>query len=197
MGRACYQLAGHVRPSITALRQVRENAAISELPHITFVLGGARSGKSRHAEQLVTGTAAPWVYLATAQILDDEMRARVAEHQARREPGWHTIEAPIDLADALARAAGRPVLVDCLTIWLSNLILGGHDIAVETKTLEMALDRRDAPTVLVGNEVGLGIVPDSPLGRTFRDAAGRLNQRIAARADRVVFMVAGLPLTMK
>ena len=186
-----------MRPSITALREVRENAAISELPHITFVLGGARSGKSRHAEQLVTSSAAPWVYIATAQTFDDEMRARVSEHQARREQGWHTIDAPVDLADALAQAAGRPVLVDCLTIWLTNLLLGGHDVGVETKALEMTLDRRDAPTVLVSNEVGLGIVPDSPLGRTFRDAAGRLNQRIAARADRVVFMVAGLPLTMK
>src|ERR1700677_1663107 len=110
MGPACCRLAGPVRPSITALRQVRENAAISELPHITFVLGGARSGKSRHAEQLVTSSAAPWIYVATAQTLDEEMRARVAEHQARRAPGWHTIETPIDIADALAQAAGRPVL---------------------------------------------------------------------------------------
>jgi adenosyl cobinamide kinase/adenosyl cobinamide phosphate guanylyltransferase len=178
-------------------RFVEEHAIISELAHITLVLGGARSGKSRHAEQLVTRAAAPWVYVATAQTFDDEMRARVAEHQARREPGWQTVNAPVDLADALAKAAGRPVLVDCLTIWLTNLMLGGHDIAVETNTLETALDKRDAPTVLVSNEVGLGIVPDTPLGRAFRDAAGRLNQRIAARADRVLFMIAGLPLTIK
>lgn len=178
-------------------RFVEEHAIISELAHITLVLGGARSGKSRHAEQLVTRAAAPWVYVATAQTFDDEMRARVAEHQARRESGWQTVNAPVDLADALAKAAGRPVLVDCLTIWLTNLMLGGHDIAVETITLETALDKRHAPTVLVSNEVGLGIVPDTPLGRAFRDAAGRLNQRIAARADRVLFMIAGLPLTIK
>ena len=174
-----------------------EHATISESHHTTLVLGGAGSGKSRHAEQLVTRSAAPWVYIATAQLLDDEMRARIEEHQARRGPGWQTIEEPIDLAGALIRAAERPVLVDCLTLWLTNLILGGHDVLIATEALETVLRRRAAQTVLVSNEVGLGIVPDSPLGRAFRDEAGRLHQRIAARADRVMFMIAGLPLMLK
>jgi adenosylcobinamide kinase / adenosylcobinamide-phosphate guanylyltransferase len=125
------------------------------------------------------------------------MRARIAQHQARRQAGWHVIEAPIDLAGALDQAAEHPVLVDCLTLWLTNLMLGGHDIAGATADLSAALDRREAPTILVSNEVGLGIVPDTPLGRAFRDEAGLLNQRIAARADRVLFMVSGLPLIVK
>jgi adenosyl cobinamide kinase/adenosyl cobinamide phosphate guanylyltransferase len=161
------------------------------------VLGGARSGKSRHAEQLVTRHAAPWLYVATAQAFDDEMRVRIAEHQMRREAGWQTIEAPLDVAGAILADAGRPVLIDCLTLWLTNLMLGGHDIAAASAGLEAALDCRTGPTVLVSNEVGLGIVPETPLGRSFRDAAGRLNQRVAARADRVLFMVAGLPMTVK
>jgi adenosyl cobinamide kinase/adenosyl cobinamide phosphate guanylyltransferase len=161
------------------------------------VLGGARSGKSRHAEDLITRLAPPWVYIATAQAFDDEMRARIAEHQARRHHGWHTIEAPVDLAGAIARGPGRPVLIDCLTLWLTNLMLGGHDIAAATAALEAALNARVESTVMVSNEVGLGIVPETPLGRVFRDEAGRLNQRMAARADRVLFMVAGLPMTVK
>jgi adenosyl cobinamide kinase/adenosyl cobinamide phosphate guanylyltransferase len=170
---------------------------ISEPPRITLVLGGARSGKSRYAEELIVGHAAPWVYIATAQAFDDEMRIRIAEHQARRNGGWRTIEAPTDLADAIVREAARPVLVDCLTLWLTNLMLGSHDIPAATSALEAALDRRRQPTVLVSNEVGLGIVPQTPLGRSFRDEAGRLNQRMAARADRVLFMIAGLPVTLK
>jgi adenosyl cobinamide kinase/adenosyl cobinamide phosphate guanylyltransferase len=131
------------------------------------------------------------------------MRRRIAEHQARRdkapqpEVGWQTIEAPIDLAGALMQAPTRPVLVDCLTLWLTNLMLAGNDLPAATEALETALDHRHAPTILVSNEVGLGVVPATPLGRAFRDAAGRLHQRIAARADRVLFMVAGLPLTVK
>ena len=161
------------------------------------MLGGARSGKSRHAEGLITRLAPPWVYIATAQAFDDEMRARIAEHQAWRLDGWHTLEAPVDLAGAIIRAAGRPVLIDCLTLWLTNLMLGSRDIAAATATLEAALDARAEPAVIVSNEVGLGIVPETPLGRAFRDEAGRLNQRMAARADRVLFMVAGLPMTVK
>jgi adenosyl cobinamide kinase/adenosyl cobinamide phosphate guanylyltransferase len=167
------------------------------LPPLTLVLGGARSGKSRHAEHLLTQGAPPWVYVATGQPFDDEMRARIAEHRARRGEGWHTIEAQVDLPGALGQAAERPVLVDCLTLWLTNVMLAGHDIAAATDALEAALSRRPAPTILVGNEVGLGLVPDTPLGRAFRDAAGRLHQRLAARADRVLFMVAGLPMTVK
>jgi adenosyl cobinamide kinase/adenosyl cobinamide phosphate guanylyltransferase len=162
-----------------------------------LVLGGARSGKSRYAEHLLTHHAAPWIYIATAQALDDEMRIRIAEHQARRGQGWHTIEAPIDLVDALDQDAARPALVDCLTLWLTNLMLGGHHIPAATAALEAALARRRKSTILVSNEVGFGIVPETPLGRSFRDEAGRLNQRMAALAGHVVFMIAGLPLSLK
>jgi adenosylcobinamide kinase/adenosylcobinamide-phosphate guanylyltransferase len=125
------------------------------------------------------------------------MRVRIAGHQARREAGWRTVEAPLDLAGALARHGAQPVLVDCLTLWLTNLMLGGHEIPAATAGLLAALDGREAPAVLVSNEVGLGLVPETPLGRAFRDEAGRLHQRVAAQADRVLFMVAGLPLMVK
>lgn len=177
--------------------QLKGRAAIIDFPVVTLVLGGARSGKSRHAEQLTMLHPAPWIYIATGQPFDDEMRARIAEHQSRREPGWRTVETPIDLPDVLVRAAGSPALVDCLTLWLTNLMLGDHDVPAAVARLETALAARTAPTILVGNEVGLGIVPETPLGRLFRDEAGRLNQRIAARAGRVLFMVAGLPMTVK
>ncbi len=164
---------------------------------LTLVLGGARSGKSRHAEALVTSLPGPWRYVATAQALDAEMADRIALHRARRAAGWITVEAPLDLAGALRAAAGQPVLVDCLTLWLTNLILGGQDLAAAQGALDSALDLRDAPSVLVANEVGLGIVPDNALARAFRDAAGRLNQHLAARADTVLFLVAGLPMRVK
>ena len=166
-------------------------------PLLTLVLGGARSGKSRQAEALVTSLPAPWIYIATAEAHDAEMAERIAAHRATRAPGWRTVEAPLDLAAALAGAGARPVLVDCLTLWLTNLLLAGHDIAAAQDGLLTALARREAPTVLVGNEVGLGIVPDNALARAFRDAAGRLHQVLAARADRVLFMVAGLAMTVK
>jgi adenosylcobinamide kinase/adenosylcobinamide-phosphate guanylyltransferase len=162
-----------------------------------FILGGARSGKSRHAEALVEAERGPWVYLATAQAFDDEMRARIAEHRARRPAGWMTVDAPIDLALALAGAGDSPVLVDCLTLWLTNLILGEHDVEAESEALLDVLAARTALTVVVSNEVGLGIVPDNALARRFRDAAGVLHQRVAAVADHVVLMVAGLPLRVK
>jgi adenosyl cobinamide kinase/adenosyl cobinamide phosphate guanylyltransferase len=164
---------------------------------LTLVLGGARSGKSAHAERLVTALPPPWLYVATAQPFDDEMRLRIADHRARRGEGWQTVEAPLDLPGALAAAGARPVLVDCLTLWLTNQMLGGHDIAHATAALDGALDARAAPTMLVSNEVGLGIVPDNALARAFRDAAGRLNQHLAARAATVLFMVAGLPMRVK
>jgi adenosyl cobinamide kinase/adenosyl cobinamide phosphate guanylyltransferase len=163
----------------------------------TLVLGGARSGKSRHAEALVARHPAPWAYVATAEAWDDEMRSRIAEHQARRDARWATIGAPLDLPGALEQAGKRPALVDCLTLWLTNLMLGGHDAAAATTALEAALDRRAAATVLVANEVGLGIVPENSLARAFRDQAGLLNQRLAARAAHVHFVAAGLPLVMK
>ena len=161
----------------------------------TLVLGGARSGKSRHAEALVMRSPPPWTYVATGQAFDDEMRARIAAHQAARAPGWVTVEAPLDLPAALA--ADGPVLVDCLTLWLSNLLLAGRDLEAAAAALEAALTARPAPTVLVSNEVGLGIVPDNALARRFRDAAGVLHQRLAAGAERVVMMVAGIPLQVK
>ncbi len=182
------------KPFLLALKG---HAVISDLSHVTLVLGGARSGKSRHAEALITGLPAPWIYIATGQAFDDEMHARIAEHRRRRGDGWVTIEAPLDLAAALDEAAGSPVLIDCLTLWLTNLMLGDHDIEAAVSAFETALGQRKAPTLLVSNEVGLGIVPDTPLGRAFRDEAGRLNQRIAAGAGRVLFLVAGLPMIVK
>ncbi len=138
-----------------------------------------------------------WTYVATAQPFDEEMRARIAAHRARREAGWITVEAPISLASAIGTAGHGPVLVDCLTLWVSNLLLNGIDVAEATASLDAALDVRAAPTILVANEIGLGIVPDNALARAFRDAAGQLNQHLAARADSVVFMVAGLPMRVK
>ncbi|QEL23990.1 bifunctional adenosylcobinamide kinase/adenosylcobinamide-phosphate guanylyltransferase [Bosea sp. F3-2] len=169
-----------------------------ELPNLTLVLGGARSGKSHHAEALIEAYPAPWSYIATAQAYDEEMRERIAEHRARRPTGWQTVDAPLDLADAIAaQPAGRPILVDCLTLWLTNLILAERDTAAAREALIAACERISAPLVLVGNEVGLGIVPENALARRFRDEAGRLHQALAARAGRVVFMVAGLPMQVK
>ncbi len=164
---------------------------------LTFVLGGARSGKSQYAEGLVTAARGPWTYIATAQAFDPEMQARIAQHRGERVPGWHTIEAPVEMPAALAQAGAAPVLVDCLTLWLSNLMLGSLDLPAAVAALLAALDGRTAPTVLVSNEVGLGIVPDNALARAFRDEAGRLHQQVAARVDRVVLVVAGLPLMVK
>ena len=165
--------------------------------NITLVLGGARSGKSRYAESLIAALPPPWTYLATAEAGDTEMAARIATHRARRGPQWQTIEAPRDLAAALKSRQTMPVLVDCLTLWLSNLMLADADIDAEISRLEAALADTGAPVVLVANEVGSSIVPDNPLGRRFRDLQGVLNQRMAARADRVVLVVAGLPLAIK
>ena len=161
------------------------------------MLGGARSGKSRYAESLVTALPPPWLYVATAEAGDSEMVARVAAHQARRGPSWTTIETPRNVAETLSTHADTPTLVDCLTLWLSNVMLADADVDAEIEQLDEAFARAAAPIVLVANEVGFGIVPDSALGRRFRDLQGLLNQRIAARADRVVLVVAGLPLTLK
>ncbi|MFC0219108.1 bifunctional adenosylcobinamide kinase/adenosylcobinamide-phosphate guanylyltransferase [Pseudochelatococcus lubricantis] len=167
---------------------------------LTFVLGGARSGKSSHAERLIMEQPAPWRYIATAQAYDEEMHARIAAHAARRPAGWNTREAPLDVAGALAATPeGMPVLVDCLTLWLTNVMLSpdGPDVETASQRLAEALGRPRGPWVVVSNEVGLGIVPDNALARRFRDAAGRLNQMVATRADRVVFMVAGLAMQVK
>jgi adenosyl cobinamide kinase/adenosyl cobinamide phosphate guanylyltransferase len=164
---------------------------------VTLILGGARSGKSRHGESLIAALPPPWVYIATAEAWDDEMKARIATHRARRDARWQTVEAPLTLPQALRAAGDRPVLVDCLTLWLTNLMLGEHARGPATDDLLAALAARGAPTALVANEVGLGIVPEHRLGRDFRDEAGLLHQRIAARADQVLLMVAGLPMVVK
>lgn len=160
---------------------------------VTLVLGGARSGKSAHAESLF---AAGGTYIATAAIGDEEMAARIAKHRARRGAIWTTVEVPLDLAPALEAHPGA-VLVDCLTLWLSNLMFANRDLDRAALDLEQALARHSGPVALVANEVGLGIVPDNALARAFRDQAGLLNQRLAAKAGRVVFIAAGLALVLK
>ena len=162
----------------------------------TLILGGARSGKTTHALRLAEASTGGLVMIATAQALDDEMTERIARHQAERGPRWRTLEAPLDPAGALAQVrADEAAVVDCLTLWVSNLMFAEHDIERETKTLVAALAGREV--ILVSNEVGLGIVPDNALARRFRDEAGRLNRRIAAAVERVLFIAAGLPLVLK
>ena len=165
---------------------------------LTLVLGGARSGKSRHAQILAMATPPPWVYVATAQALDDEMVERIAKHKAARRDGWSTIEEPIELTRAVAHAPeSAPLVVDCITLWLSNLMLAGHDVDAAVGQFIKCLDGRKAPTIVVSNEVGTGLVPDTPLGRAFRDQAGIVNQNLAVSAHNVLFMVAGLALPLK
>ena len=169
------------------------------LPPVTLVLGGARSGKSSYAERITVAHPRGCVYLATAGIGDDEMAERVRKHQARREAHWRTVEAPLDIAAAIVAETdqGAAALVDCLTLWLSNLMAAGRDPAQETEDLIRALGQAGGPVIFVANEVGLGIVPDNALARAFRDHAGRMNQRIAEIANDVVFVAAGLPLRLK
>jgi adenosylcobinamide kinase / adenosylcobinamide-phosphate guanylyltransferase len=172
------------------------------LPRLTLVLGGARSGKSRYGEALIESALANGaraVYLATAEAGDAEMTARIAEHKKRRGRAWATVEEPLDLAGALGRHAGpeSPVLVDCLTLWLSNVMAADRDAGAEIPRLIAALENAQGPVVLVSNEVGQGIVPENALARFYRDNAGRLNQEVAAVAERVVLMSAGLPLILK
>jgi adenosylcobinamide kinase/adenosylcobinamide-phosphate guanylyltransferase len=180
---------------------------------LTLVLGGARSGKSRHAEELAAAHGGEVLYVATAQAWDDEMRRRIAAHRAQRPPHWRTVEAPRHpgeaVAAALAAMTGRPavVLVDCLTLLANNVLIGLPEGATEadaTAALLAEVDEllaawrvADADWIFVSNEVGLGIVPAYPLGRLYRDALGRANQHVAAVADTVIFMVAGLPLRVK
>ncbi len=166
---------------------------------VALVLGGARSGKSRFAEELALGGGLAPVYVATATAEDEEMRVRVALHRSRRDVSWRTVEAPLDLAGAIEAEAAPHVtlLIDCLTLWLSNVMLAGRDVEAETEQLLAVLSKATGPTILVSNEVGLGVVPDNALARAFRDAQGRLNQSVAALADRVTFLAAGLPLDLK
>jgi adenosylcobinamide kinase/adenosylcobinamide-phosphate guanylyltransferase len=169
------------------------------LPPITLVLGGARSGKSRFAEQMTVTHPRGCVYLATAEIGDAEMAERVRQHQARRSALWQTTEAPLEIGAAIVAQTeqGAAVLVDCLTLWLSNVMAAGRDVEQETQKLIRALGQAGGPVVFVSNEVGMGIVPDNALARRFRDLAGTLHQRLAEKADRVVFVAAGLPMNLK
>jgi adenosylcobinamide kinase / adenosylcobinamide-phosphate guanylyltransferase len=167
---------------------------------LTFVLGGARSGKSGFAQAQAEAEGGPGrlVMIVTAQAFDDEMRARIAQHRRERGTAWRTVEATHDLPQALeALSETDVVVVDCLTLWLSNLMLAEQAIEPETERLLAALSRMKNPVWLVSNEVGLGIVPDNALARRFRDEAGRLHRLLAAQADHVVLMVAGLPLKVK
>lgn len=164
-----------------------------------LVLGGARSGKSRYAQARAEALDGDLVYIATAQPLDDEMEDRIARHRADRGARWSTLDVPLDLTAAIrAQAApGRVLLVDCLTLWTSNLMFAERDLDAETEALATAVAEARGPLILVANEVGLGIVPDNALARRFRDAAGRINQSVAAAANEVQFLAAGLPLRLK
>lgn len=165
---------------------------------LTLVIGGVRSGKSAHAEQLVSTLPPPWTYIATAQAFDHEMRERIVLHQGRRDGRWRTVETPLDLAGTLSCLdESSPVLVDCLTLWLTNHMLAEHDLELECGRLVDVLAEPRGPWFLVSNEVGMGIVPDNALARRFRDEAGRLNQRVASIASRVILMVAGIPMQVK
>jgi adenosylcobinamide kinase/adenosylcobinamide-phosphate guanylyltransferase len=168
---------------------------------IILVTGGARSGKSKYAEQRARELGDRRVYVATAQARDDEMRERIAAHQKRRGSEWITVEEPVELTATLLAQRGRTdcALVDCLTLWLSNLLLRRDKEYAEEKFADLAqtLPRLDFHIVLVTNEVGWGIVPDNPLGRQFRDLAGWANQRFAEAANEVILTVAGMPMTIK
>ena len=164
----------------------------------TLVLGGARSGKSSHAMRLAEALAARPLLIATAEAGDGEMRQRIARHREERGAHWRVVEAPLALAEAIAELEADAVtVVDCLTLWLSNLLHEGRDAESESSRLLAAIDASPARLILVSNEVGLGIVPATPLGRSFRDEQGRLNQRVAEVADRVILLAAGLPLVLK
>ena len=177
--------------------------------HLTFILGGARSGKSRHAQTLAEAASGSVLFVATAEAGDEEMAARIAAHRASRPAHWQTLEEPRHLAGAIAAWQPEPdlVLVDCLTLWVSNLLLSLPEpleltnaealIRSETEALLTCIHQSQATWIVVSNEVGLGLVPPYPLGRVYRDLLGYVNQRLAAMADEVLFMVAGLPLRVK
>ena len=166
---------------------------------LQLILGGARSGKSRYAQQRAEALAGRHVFIATAEAWDAEMAERIARHRADRDTRWETVDAPRDLAAALdaASGTGAVVLVDCLTLWASNLLLADADMEEATDELRAAIARFDGGLILVANETGFGIVPDNALARRFRDAAGRINQAVAATADEVMLVVAGLPMRVK
>lgn len=167
------------------------------MTRIILITGGVRSGKSTLAEARTLELGRPASYIATAQAFDGEMEERIANHRARRGEEWRTVTEPLDLVGALGATQGTPRLVDCLTLWLTNLMLGGHDWRAAGHALIAALPAQSSPVVFVTNEVGAGIVPENKLARDFRDAAGLLNQWVAAAADEVILAVAGLPLKVK
>jgi adenosylcobinamide kinase/adenosylcobinamide-phosphate guanylyltransferase len=168
------------------------------LPHLTLVIGGAKSGKSTFAERLVIQSGRPRRYIATAEAWDDEMRDRIARHRTERGAAWTTVEAPLDLVASLAQTqADEAILVDCATLWLTNHMLADHDLPAECARLLASLAACPAPVVIVTNETGWGIVPENALARRFRDEQGRLNQHLATTADLVVTVIAGLPLVLK
>lgn len=176
----------------------KSKAVVMSAPRRSLILGGARSGKSRFAESRLEATSKRLWYLATATPDDAEMRDRIARHQERRGERWQTHQEPLAIASWLdERGPDEAVLVDCLTLWLTNLMLADRDIEAETAALVRALAQSPAMIVLVSNEVGLGIVPDNAMARAFIDHAGLLHQRIAAVADQAIFMAAGLPLVLK
>lgn len=166
---------------------------------LTFILGGARSGKSRRAQTLAETHDGKLLFIATAQPFDDEMHERITRHQKDRDKRWQTVEAPIKLPAAIRNHAlsGQVLVVDCLTLWMSNILLQERDADAASDELLRALAYAACPIYLVSNEVGLGVVPDNALARQFRDVAGRLHQKVAAAADRVEWIVAGLTLQMK
>ena len=174
-------------------------SVIAPGPGVTLVLGGARSGKSAFAESLARQRLPRCVYIATAEPVDDEMADRIAAHRTRRGTGWRTVEAPVALAEAIRRESTPRtcLIVDCLTVWLGNLMHHGHDVDAAREALLASLGAAPGPLVLVASEVGLGIVPDNAMARTFRDHAGRMNQAVAALAERVYFVVAGIPMTLE
>jgi adenosylcobinamide kinase/adenosylcobinamide-phosphate guanylyltransferase len=164
-----------------------------------LVLGGARSGKSRYAQMRAAAWNLQPIHVATAQALDDEMRERIARHRADRGPEWRSVEAPLELAGAIDAwsSPGAVLVIDCLTLWTSNLLLAGRDCADACSALVEAIGRAPGPVILVANETGLGIVPENALARRFRDEAGFINQRVAAAVSEVQFVAAGLPLRLK
>lgn len=186
-------------PALNNARVKVKMAATVVLPHVTLVLGGARSGKSAWAERLVESAAARPVYVAPAEAGDAEMVERIRRHRERRGERWRTVEEPLDLRGVLAREdrPGQVLLVDCLSLWLSNLMAAERNIETEVAGLLTALRAVEAPIVLVSNEVGMGIVPANALARRYRDDLGRLNQSVAGLAELVVFVAAGLPLALK
>lgn len=171
---------------------------MSTLPALTLVIGGAASGKSDFAESLAMHSTGPRHYIATAQAFDAEMTAKIERHKAARaDAGWQTIEEPLAVADALAALTGGVILIDCATLWLSNLMMNEADIADHTNQLIEALAGQHPPIVIVSNEVGHGVVPDNKLARVFREEQGVLNRKLAAKADLVVQVTVGIPHVLK